>query len=197
MKLGLLVPGGVGRYPEDGTIPVLRWLIEGLARQHDVHVFARLGAQPPEPYSFLGATMHPAPARPRRLRMVAAIMTEHRRRPFDILHAFWIVPQAIIAAGAGKLLGCPVVAHVTGAELVAIPDIGYGGRLTWRGRVWVRLGLSGATQITAACTPMVDAVRALGYAAEQIPLGVALRPLAAGGAAGARARENAALGACS
>lgn len=174
MKLGVLVPGGVGRYPEDGTIPVLRWLIERLARQHELHVFPRLGARPPEPYAFLGATMHPAPARPRRLRMLAGVITEHRRRPFDVLHAFWIVPQAVIAAGAGKLLGCPVVAHVTGAELVALPDIGYGGRQTWRGRMWVRLGLSGATQITAACTPMIDALRTLGYAAEQIPLGVDL-----------------------
>jgi glycosyltransferase involved in cell wall biosynthesis len=174
MKVGVLVPSGVGRYPEDGTIPCLRWLIERLARQHEVHLFARLGAQPPGPYPFLGATVHPAGPRPRRLRMLAGVMAEHRRGPFDVLHAFWVVPQAVIAVCAGKLLGCPVVAHVTGAELMALPDINYGGRRTGRGRLWVRFGLSGATQITAACSPMIDALRALGYAAEQIPLGVDL-----------------------
>ena len=106
--------------------------------------------------------------------MLAAIMAEHRRGPFDVLHAFWVVPQAVIAVCAGKLLGCPVVAHVTGSELVALPDIRYGLRRTWRGRMWVRFGLSGATQITAACAPMIDALRALGYAAERVPLGVDL-----------------------
>jgi glycosyltransferase involved in cell wall biosynthesis len=106
--------------------------------------------------------------------MLAGVMAEHRRAPFDVLHAFWIVPQAVIAACAGKLLGCPVVAHVTGGELVSLPDIGYGGRHTWRGRMWVRLGLSGATRITAACTPIVHDLRALGYEAAQIPLGVDL-----------------------
>lgn len=172
MKLGVLVPGGVGRHPEDGTIPCLRWLIERLAREHEVHVFARLGARPKAPYTFLGATMHPAPARPRRLRMLAGVVAEHRREPFDVLHAFWVVPQAVIAACAGKLLGCPMVAHVTGGELVTLPDIGYGGRRTWRGRMWVRIGLSGATRITAACAPIVHDLHALGYVAEQIPLGV-------------------------
>lgn len=174
MKIGVLVPSGVGRHPEDGTIPVLRWLIERLAQQHEVHLFPRVGAQPRDSYTFLGATVHPAGPRPRRLRVLAAIVAEHRRGPFDMLHAFWLVPQAVIAAFAGKLVGCPVVAHVTGGELVALPDIGYGGSQTWRGRMWVRLALSGATRITAACTPMIDALRTLGYAAEQISLGVDL-----------------------
>jgi glycosyltransferase involved in cell wall biosynthesis len=175
MKLGVVIPSGVGRHPEDGTIPCLRWLVERLARQHEVHLFPRLGARPPDPYTFLGATVHPAPgARPRTLRMLTAIMAEDRRGPFDMLHAFWVVPQGVIAACAGKLLGCPVVAHVTGGELVTLPDIGYGGRRTWRGRMWVRIGLSGATRITATCAPIIRDLGALGYAAEQIPLGVDL-----------------------
>jgi len=187
MKLGLVIPGGFTRHPEDGDIPVLHWLIERLARRHDVHVFSVRDAQRPERYSLLGACVHHTGARPRRLRTLAAIVSEHRRGPFDLLHAFWVVPQAVIAAGAGKLLGRPVLAHVAGGELVALPDIRYGGRSTWRGRTWVRLGLSGASRITAASAPIIDALLTLGYTAEQVPLGVDLTrwPLVAPRARGA------------
>lgn len=174
MKLGLVVLGGVARRPEDGWVPCLHWLIERLARRHEVHVFSVFGAPRPDRYTFLGATVHHAGAHPRRLRTLAAIIPEHRRGPFDVLHAFWLLPAAVIAACAGKLLGLPVLAHVAGGELVALPDIGYGGLLTWRSRMWIRLGLSGASRISAASTPIIDAVRAHGYAAEQVPLGVDL-----------------------
>jgi glycosyltransferase involved in cell wall biosynthesis len=181
MKLGLVVPGGVARRPEDGVIPCLHWLIERLARRHEVHVFSLWGAPRPDRYSFLGASVHHAGARPTSLRTLAAIVAEHRREPFDLLHAFWVVPPAVIAAWAGTLIGRPVLSHVAGGELVALPDIGYGGSRTWRGRAWVRLGLSGATRITAACTPIMDDLRSLGYTGEQVPLGVDLTrwPLAA------------------
>jgi len=170
-----VVLGGVARRPEEGWVPCLHWLIERLARRHEVHVFSVYGARRPDQYRFFGATVHHAGARPRRLRTLAAIMAEHRRAPFALLHAFWLLPQAVIAACAGKLLGLPVLAHVAGGELVALPDIAYGGLLTWRGRVWVRLALSGASRITAASTPIIDILRARGYAAEQVQLGVDLQ----------------------
>ena len=176
MKLGLVVPGGVSSLPEEGTIPCLRWLIERLARRHDVHVFSIFGALRPA-YRFLGATIHHSGTGPIRFRIhtLSSIAAEHRRGPFDLFHAFWVHPPGVIAAAAGSLLRRPVVLHVAGGELVAMPDIGYGGLQTARGRMWTRIGLSGATRITAASTSMLDAIQARGYAAERVPLGVDLQ----------------------
>jgi len=174
VKLALVVPGGVGRVSADGWIPCLHWLIERLARRHEVHVFSLRGAPRPDVYPFFGATVHHAGAHPIRLRTFGAIVAEHRRGPFDVLHAFWVAPAGVIAGWAGRVLGRPVLVHVAGGELVALPDIGYGGQQSWRGRFWVRLGLSGASRITAASAQMVDALRARGHAAERVPLGVDL-----------------------
>lgn len=174
MKLGVVVPGGVARVPADGWIPCLHWLIERLARRHEVHVFSIYGAPRPDRYPFLGAMVHHAGARPATLRVLAAIVAEHCRKPFDVFHAFWIAPPGVIAAWAGALLRRPVLLHAGGGELVALPDVGYGGRLTRLGRLSVRLGLSGATRITAASAPMIDRIGALGYVAERVPLGVDL-----------------------
>jgi glycosyltransferase involved in cell wall biosynthesis len=91
-----------------------------------------------------------------------------------VLHAFWVHPPGLIAAASGKLLRRPVLLHVAGTELVAMPDIRYGNLLTARGRLWVRLGLSGATRITAASASMINAIQARGHAAERVPLGVGL-----------------------
>ncbi|PYO62515.1 MAG: hexosyltransferase [Gemmatimonadetes bacterium] len=174
MKLGLVVPGGVARTSEDGRIPCLHWLIERLARRHEVHVYSLRGAPRPDRYSFLGATVHHAGVRPLSLRTLAAIVAEHGRRPFDLLHAFWVTPPGVIAAWAGTMIRRPVLLHVGGNEVVALPEIRYGGLSTRRGRFWVRVGLAGATRITAASQPMLDVIRARGHTAERVPLGVAL-----------------------
>lgn len=175
MKLGVVVLGGVPPGPAVGRIPCIQWLIERLARRHTVHVFSMHGAPHPGRYALLGSTVHHAGAHPIRLRTLTAILAEHRRGPFDLLHAFWVTPSGVIAAVAGKLLGRPVLIHAAGGELIALPDIGYGGLRTWRGRVTTQLALRGASQLTAASQSMVDAIGAMGYTAERVPLGVDLQ----------------------
>jgi glycosyltransferase involved in cell wall biosynthesis len=175
VKLGLVVLGGVPPGPAVGRIPCIQWLIERLARRHTVHVFSMHGAPRPGRYPLLGATVHHAGARPIRLRTFAAIVAEHRRGPFDLFHAFWVVPPGVIAVLAGKLFGRPVLTHAAGGELIALPDIGYGGLRTWLGRRSAGLALGGASRITAASAQMIDVIGALGYRAARVPLGVDLQ----------------------
>jgi glycosyltransferase involved in cell wall biosynthesis len=99
----------------------------------------------------------------------------HRQGPFDVLHAFWAVPCGSIAALAGRTLGVPVITHIAGGELIALPDIAYGGRRTSRGRAAVLAALGGARCITAASRPILDEARGLGFRAERLPLGVDTR----------------------
>jgi len=171
----MVVLGGVPPAPAVGRIPCIQWVIERVARRHTVHVFSLFGPEPPGRYPLLGATVHHAGRGPIALRTLAALVAEHRRTPFDVIHAFWITPAGVIAALAGMVLRRPVLMHAAGGELIALRDIHYGGWQTRRGRLAGGLALRGASRITAASAPMVDRIRALGYGAERVPLGVDLQ----------------------
>ncbi len=125
MKVAIIVPGGVDRSGTHRVIPVLLWLIERLAREHDLHVFALYQEPVASRYDLLGASVHTIDRRTTKLGAFRAILAEHRRRPFDVFHAFWATPGGALAAVVGKLLFRPVLLHLAGGELVALPTIDY------------------------------------------------------------------------
>jgi glycosyltransferase involved in cell wall biosynthesis len=179
MRIALLAPGGVGRDGEHDSFPYLVALVERLARAHDVQVFALHQEPRPARYQALGATVHVGGAygsgrRQAYRRALWDLAREHARARFDVLHALWLLPPGLLAAFARGWIRAPLLTHVAGGELVALPDIGYGWRLSRRGRLWVRLALAGATRLSAASGPMIDGLAALGYRAERIPFGVDL-----------------------
>jgi glycosyltransferase involved in cell wall biosynthesis len=191
MKLALVVPGGVDRGGECRVIPALLALLERLSRTHEVHVFALRQESAAGCWRLAGATIHNLGDGWPYLRGIAAIRSEHRRAPFCVIHAIFSGPCGLIAVAAAKLLRLPSTVHVTGGELVALRDIGYGGRLTWKGRLRERLALRGADAVTATSAPIVELLQALGARATRIPLGVDLRkwpPLTPHRRLGGRAR---------
>ncbi len=175
MKVALVVPGGVDRSGEVRVIPALLALIDRLSRVHEVHVFALRQEAAAASWPLAGATIHNIGHGWTHLRGIAAVRSEHRRAAFDVVHAIFSGPCGLIAVAAAKLLRVPSMVHVTGGELVAMRDIGYGGRLTWKGRLRERLALRGADLVTATSAPMVDALQALGIQARRVSLGVDLR----------------------
>src|SRR3954453_3966799 len=58
MRTALIVTGGVDASARDRVVPALLWLIERLARRHDLHVFALHYHRKPRSYPLLGATVH-------------------------------------------------------------------------------------------------------------------------------------------
>lgn len=175
MKIALVVPGGVDRSGTHRVIPCLLWLIERLVAQGDeVHIFALQQEPRPGRWSLLGAQVYNAGARPKRLRALAALLAEHRRGRFDIVNGLWAGGPGMVAAAFGRLVGIPVAITIPGGDLTAIPDIGYGGRLSWRGRLWTRLALAGATKIIVPSRWIAAQAAALGVEAVPIPFGVAL-----------------------
>jgi glycosyltransferase involved in cell wall biosynthesis len=175
MRIALFVPGGVGHGNAEYIIPALLALIERLARRHAVLVVSLQPTAAIGRYELLGATVHHVGAGAgRRRRALALLADEHRRRPFDVFHAFWAQGTGSIAAIAGWRLRVPVVLHLSGGEMASIPDIAYGQRRTARGRLVLRLAIAGAQRVTVASAPMAEAAAALGVTARRIPLGVAL-----------------------
>lgn len=174
MKLALVLPGGVDRSGEFRVIPTFLALIERLARRHEVHVFVLHQEDRAGRWELAGAHIHNIGEGWTRLRALAAIRAEHQRAPFDLVQAIFSGSCSLIAVAAAKLLRLPSVVHIAGGELVALHDIGYGGRRKWKGRLREALVLRGADAITAASMPIIDSLRALGLDAVRVPLGVDL-----------------------
>jgi glycosyltransferase involved in cell wall biosynthesis len=174
VRIALVIPGGVDRSGEYRVIPALLALIGRLSLHDEVHVFAL--AQEPQAGDWIlaGAHIHNIGFRHTRLRAVHAISKMHRSSPFDVIHAIWSGNCGFIAAAAGRLHGIPCLVHVAGGELVSMPDIGYGGVQTWRGRLREALVLRGVSTVTAASAPVIAMLNQLGVAAHRVPLGVDL-----------------------
>src|SRR5438045_2860747 len=58
VRIGLVVTGGVDASARDRVVPALLWLIERLARRHEVHVFVLHYHRTPRSYPLLGAMVH-------------------------------------------------------------------------------------------------------------------------------------------
>jgi glycosyltransferase involved in cell wall biosynthesis len=172
MKLALIVPGGVDPGGERRVIPALLALIERLAAHHDVHVFALRQEQAAGTWVLRGARVQNIGEGWTRTRAVRAILSEHRAAPFDLLHSIFSGACGLVTVSAARALAIPSVVHVAGGEPVRVPDIRFGGRLTWRGRLQERLVLSGASAVTAASASQLELLSRLGVTARRVPLGV-------------------------
>jgi glycosyltransferase involved in cell wall biosynthesis len=174
VKIALVVPGGVDRSGEYRVIPALLALIARLSVHDEIHVFALHQEPLPARWDLLGARVHNIGAANTRLRAVRAICAEHRTSAFHLVHSIWSGAPGLVAVAAAGILRLPSLIHVGGGELVAIGDIGYGGRLGWKGRVREAAVLRAATVVTAPSAPMIEALARLGIAATRLPLGVDL-----------------------
>lgn len=174
MKIALLVPGGVDRSGTAKVIPCLLWLIEHLvADGHEVHVFASRHEKRPGSWPLLGASVQNTGRRPATFWMTRAILAEHRRAPFDVIHAFWSGLGAI-GAVVGKLIRVPLVLTLPGGDVVGLRDIGYGALLSRRGRVQLQLAARSARQVNTPSHFMRGLAAEQGIDAIVVPLGVDL-----------------------
>lgn len=175
MKIALIVPGGVDRSGSHRVIPCLLWFIERLVRAGDeVHVFALQQEPRPGRWQLLGAEVHNAGARPRRLRALGQLLAEQRRGGFDVVHGFWAGGSGLVAAIFRRLTGVPAVLTLPGGDLAALRDIGYGAWLTRRGRILVRAALAGVDQVVVPSEAMGARAALLGIETVRIRYGVAL-----------------------
>ncbi|HEX5460271.1 MAG TPA: glycosyltransferase family 4 protein [Steroidobacteraceae bacterium] len=172
MKLALVVPGGVDRGGERRVIPALLALIERLAAHHELHVFALHQEKRPDTWALRGARVHNIGDAWMRARAVRAIVAEHRAARFAVVHSVFSGACGLVAVVSARLLGIPSAVHVAGGEPVSLPDIRFGGRLTWRGRLQEAVVMRGAGALTAASEPQLELVSRRGVIARRVPLGV-------------------------
>jgi glycosyltransferase involved in cell wall biosynthesis len=178
MRIGLVVTGGVDRSGRERVVPTLLWLIERLARRHDVHVFALHYYPEPCTYPLLGAMVHDVgrvegPPGLRRFRLRSRLASALRTHgPFDVLHAYGGMPAGFVAAQAGRQAGVPVVVTFDSGEFVACDDIQYGLQRRWIDRRAIADTIQAAARVTVATDYMARLAAAHGAQATVVPLGI-------------------------
>ena len=181
MRVALVVTGGLDQSGRQRVIPALLWLLERLARAHDVHAFVLRYLDRPARYPLAGATVHDL-GRPAGIANQYRSLTRALRRhgPFQVVHGYWALPAGLVAAAAGTRLGIPAVVTFDSGELVALPDIGYGLQRRWRQRLAVRAAATLAARVTVCSAHMQRLAARHGIDAEVIPMGVDPACFAAG-----------------
>lgn len=170
----MVVPGGVDRGGTERVIPTLLAMVERVAAEHELHVFALTQEQRPATWPLLGAAVHNAGTRRPSLRALRDVLAEHRRKPFDVLHGVWVSP-GLVAGTAGRLLRRPVLLHLVGGDVAALPEIGYGLQRSRAGRLRLRAAARLASHVTANSGYAVRLAAERGIAAERVPYGVSVR----------------------
>jgi glycosyltransferase involved in cell wall biosynthesis len=160
------------RSEEFRVIPVLLALVGRLAVRHDVRIFAMNQEPRPSSWNLRGARVHNIGSTYAVHRAVAAMRAEHRRRPFDVMHALWTGTSGLAAAIAARMLDVPLLVHLTGGELVSLPDIGYGQMRQLRWRILNRWILNQARVITVTSQPIAALAARAGFRTQRVPLGV-------------------------
>ena len=173
MRLALVATGGFDRSGRERIIPALVWLVERLARVHDLFVYVLRYHDLPCTYPFAGATVRDL-GRPQGIvRQHRALMSALRADgPFEVLHAYWGVPAGLVAVTAGRRLGVPVVVTCDSGEFVALDAIGYGQQVRRRRRLAVATTTRLAAAVTVCTRYQQQLARACGVDTELIPLGV-------------------------
>lgn len=181
MKIALLTPG-FSADENDWCIPVLYHLVRELAREHEIHVFTIRHPPRAGTYPFHGATVHALGGATRAgwarvpllFRTLTAILGEARRKPFDLLHAFWADEPGFLAVFAGGMLQIPRVVSLMGGELVGMREIGYGGQLSVVNSALTGYALRGANAVTAGSAYLAQMAKAQypEIPVQVLPLGV-------------------------
>ncbi len=167
MKVALVTPG-FSAHERDWCIPALRDYVSALARVAETHVFTLRWPERQGAYSIFGATVHALNGYKgmgrRALGLwrlaLTAMAAEHRRAPFDVIHAFWADEPGWVAMLAAQWLHIRYILSLAGGELIGLPDISYGLQLL-PGRRWlVRLALSQADAVTVGSRYLYDLAKA-------------------------------------
>ncbi len=121
---------GFSAGPDDWCIPALRSLAARLARTDEVRLLTLRYPYRASRYAVdgvevtaLGGGLARGQASLQLWRdALRTLAAEHRRRPFDVLHAFWATESGALTALAGRWLGIPTLVSLAGGELVRMPS---------------------------------------------------------------------------
>jgi glycosyltransferase involved in cell wall biosynthesis len=165
VRIALILPG-FSAHTDDWAIPALFNLARSLAKTHELHIFSqRYPAR--GLYHFDGFTHHALGGGQKFglaslkiwLQTAGAVVAQHKQKPFDLLHAFWVDEAGFSAAVAAARIRCPFLVSLGGGELTRLNTLPYGAQRFFARRLTTRYALKRAALITAGSHYQLDLCR--------------------------------------
>jgi glycosyltransferase involved in cell wall biosynthesis len=124
-RIAVICPGGIIGGDFNQGVPALVELFGRLSERYDLTVYQ--AARP-------DSTDHPARPfdvrtfghRLAKLWLFLALLRDHMRCPYELIHGLW-AGSGYIAVWAARLLNVPSVVSLLGGEVANLPEIAYGG----------------------------------------------------------------------
>lgn len=132
MRIAIWLQGGIGGGNFSQGYPPLVNFVEKLSKNYAVTIYSILPANEdfvPVGYSFRSITRKISSRKISTVLIFFLFLWDHFRKPYDLLHAFWVYPAGTLAVVLGKIVGVPSIVTVQGGEAAAVKDIGYGNML--------------------------------------------------------------------
>jgi glycosyltransferase involved in cell wall biosynthesis len=138
-RIAIITHGGIGGGHKGQGIPEIMLLVMHLSHEFDVTVFSL--TQTNVCFVAPNYQVKTLPVKDsanlyyRLFLLFFIVLKSHISKPFNLYQAYWGFPGGVLAAIMGKLTGKPVVTTFKGAEVVNLPEIGYGllasNRMRW------------------------------------------------------------------
>ena len=132
MRIAIWLQGGIGGGNFSQGYPPLVNFVEKVSENHSITVYSILPANDefiPAGYTFRTITRKVTARKLRTVLIFLLFLWDHIRKPFDLVHAFWVYPAGTLAVVLGKIVGIPSIVTVQGGEAAAVKAIGYGNML--------------------------------------------------------------------
>ncbi|MFT4927107.1 MAG: glycosyltransferase involved in cell wall biosynthesis [Phenylobacterium sp.] len=145
MNLLIVLPGGVHPSGDIEVIPALLQLCRALNQHHRVCIVALHQHQQLTEYRLFDCQVISL-AMVKTSNLVTSCFTVVKRlkhygfKP-DLVHSFWLGKTTLLGAMLSKKYQLPLLASVAGGEPVNMPEIGYGGSLSFVGRCFNSLSI--------------------------------------------------------
>jgi glycosyltransferase involved in cell wall biosynthesis len=144
-RVAILVPGSLGDPTSRYHVPAQVDLVSRLSDEFDISIYSLIKIDGDDhPFRLGNATVRFVPARrtdrgiTKVLSLALACYRDHRRVPYDAVHAFWALPGGLAAVLIGTCAGIPSLVSLQGGESAALPDLQYGNMLHTSSRLLTR-----------------------------------------------------------
>jgi len=176
-RIALITHGGVDIPGTGVRVPFLIELIERISKSYDTLVFSpRPGADYPAESQcgfarirFVKADRMQPPII-KAASLWRAVVSEHRRRPFELLHGIWAIPSGTLAVLLAHRLRIRAAVSLHGAETANLPSIGYGHMSSPLPRQMTRWTCKRADAVIVLSRHQRDALRTWGMGNTNVSL---------------------------
>lgn len=129
-RIAIIVPGGVGNGKFQQGVPSMVNLIERLSFDFDIVVYSLIKTEIKEVSKNFKLKSIPvslkAPGWFKALLLLLWFLTDHLKKRYDLIHAFWALPAGFIAVKLHKFFKIPFIVTLQGGETANLPKINYG-----------------------------------------------------------------------